>query len=364
MKILITIGTRPEAIKLAPLVHALRDEPGLAVRVLATAQHRAMLDDTLAFFGVAPDLDLDVMRDDQGLAQLTGRVLDGVDGVLESERPDLVIVQGDTTTAFATALACFYKDIAVGHVEAGLRSGGKRAPFPEELNRSLTGWMASLHFAPTERARANLIAEGVASEGIHVTGNTVVDALHSAMQRSLPTRFDALDDPLVFVTVHRRETYLESLDEVCAGIHELASSAAVRIVLPVHPNPRVSGTVRRMLGGHPRIELTEPLGYPDTVAALRACRFVLTDSGGLQEEAPSIGRPVLVLREVTERPEGVEAGCARLVGTKREAIVREARALLEDDALHARMSEPTTCYGDGRACARIVAAVKEWWRQR
>lgn len=357
-RILVVVGTRPEAVKLAPVVHALQREPWAEVRVLATAQHRQMLDQIHAFFGIRPDRDLDLMRPDQTLADLTARMIAALDPVLAEERPALVLAQGDTTTVMVTALCCFYRKVAFGHVEAGLRTGDVNNPFPEEMNRVLVGRMASLHFAPTEGSRQNLLREGVPAASVTTTGNTVIDALLWAAERVDPAQFAPPPGKrLVLVTAHRRENFGEPFAQVCAALRALADRGDVQLLYPVHPNPNVRDVAQRVLGGHPAITLCDPLDYPAMVAAMRACTLILTDSGGVQEEAPSLGKPVLVLRTTTERPEGVAAGSAKLVGTDRARIVAEATRLLDDAGAYAAMANVVNPYGDGRAAARIAQAV-------
>lgn len=361
-RILVVVGTRPEAVKLAPVVHALKAAPWARTRVLATAQHRQLLDQIHAFFGITPDRDLDAMRPGQGLADLTARLLAGIDPVLGDERPDLVLAQGDTTTVMVAALACFYRRIPFGHVEAGLRTGDVHNPFPEELNRVLVGRMAALHFAPTDGSRQNLLREGTPPATVHVTGNTVIDALLWAADRVDAARFAPPPGKrLALVTAHRRENFGAPFEQVCLALRDLADRGDLQLLYPVHPNPNVRDVAHRVLGGHPAIRLVEPLDYPDMVAAMRACALILTDSGGVQEEAPSLGKPVLVLRTTTERPEGVAAGAARLVGTDRAAIVREAARLLDEPAAYAAMASVQNPYGDGCASERIVAACRTFF---
>lgn len=359
-RILVVIGTRPEAVKLAPVVHALREQPWCDVRVLATAQHREMLDQILQFFGIAPDRDLDLMRPGQSLADLTARMITALDPVLAEERPDCVLAQGDTTTVLVTALCAFYRGIPFGHVEAGLRTGDPRQPFPEEINRVLAGRLAAIHFAPTVRARDHLLREGIAAPTIHVTGNTAIDALLWTAARIPPAQVQALVPPgrkLLLVTAHRREHFGAELTEVFGALRTLADRDDVAILYPVHPNPNVRELAHQLLGGHPRIRLTEPLDYPGMVAAMQACTLILTDSGGIQEEAPSLGKPVLVLRRATERPEGIEAGAAELVGTDRARILAAAHRLLDDPQAYARMACVRNPYGDGTSAAAITAAL-------
>lgn len=359
-RILVVIGTRPEAVKMAPVVHALRAQPWAECRVLATAQHRQMLDQILAFFGVRPDRDLDLMRPDQSLADLTARMTAAMDPVLAEERPDFVLAQGDTTTVMVTALCSYYRRIRFAHVEAGLRTGDKWQPFPEEANRTLVGRLADLHFAPTTRSRDNLLREGVPAGAVHVTGNTVIDALLWAAERVDPARFQPADGRrLVLVTAHRRENFGAPFEAVCAGLRTIADRGDVELLYPVHPNPNVRSVVERTLRGHPRIRLGEPLDYPDMVAAMRAATLILTDSGGVQEEAPSLGKPVLVLRHETERPEGVAAGAALLVGPDRDRIVREANRLLDDPAAYAAMAAVQNPYGNGTSAAAITEVLRQ-----
>jgi UDP-N-acetylglucosamine 2-epimerase (non-hydrolysing) len=361
--ILVAIGTRPEAIKLAPVVFALRQQVWARVRVLLTAQHRELLDQTLPFFGISADVDLDLMRKGQSLADLTGRMVPAIDAVLAAQPPHLVLAQGDTTTVMATALACFYRQIAFGHVEAGLRTHRKYEPFPEEMNRRMVGRLADLHFAPTEQARRNLLAEGMAADAVVVAGNTVIDALLWAAPRVDPTPFvPAAGRRLLLVTAHRRENFGPRLEQLCAALRELVMMREVEVLYPVHPNPNVRAVVDRQLRGHPRIRVVEPLSYPEFVAAMRAAYFILTDSGGVQEEAPSLGKPVLVLREQTERPEGIDAGTAKLVGCHRERILAASLALLDDETSYRAMAHERNPYGDGQAAARISAAIA-WWRE-
>ncbi|HEY3082190.1 MAG TPA: UDP-N-acetylglucosamine 2-epimerase (non-hydrolyzing), partial [Chloroflexota bacterium] len=356
-RVAVVVGTRPEAIKLAPVVHALRRHADLDTRLVATAQHREMLDQALATFGLAPDVDLDLMRAGQGLAELTARLLTGLAETFATERPDLVLVQGDTSTVLTAALAAFYARVPVGHVEAGLRSGDLQDPFPEEANRRLAGVLATLHFAPTERARRHLIEGGVPPERVILTGNTVIDALRDVVGRLPPPPPDGRR--LLLLTVHRRENWGEPIRRVCRAVREvLEARPDVGVVFPVHRNPIVREVVWAELGGHPRAELREPADYRAMVDLERRCYLALTDSGGLQEELPSLGKPVLVLRETTERPEAVEAGCARLVGTAREAVAANLLELLDDPAAYAAMARVANPFGDGHASERIVAAVR------
>jgi UDP-N-acetylglucosamine 2-epimerase (non-hydrolysing) len=370
MKVLSVFGTRPEAIKMAPVVRALEADPDIESRVCVTAQHRGMLDQVLDFFSIRPDHDLDLMTHAQGLAEVTGRVLEGVFEVLGREEPDLVLVHGDTNTTMSAALAAYYAKVGVGHVEAGLRTGDRYAPWPEEMNRRITGALATLHLAPTESARENLLRENVDPESIVVTGNTVVDALLWTRDRILADedqlrrydrRFGFLDRHrrLVLVTGHRRENFGGGFENICGALADLAGRGDVEVLYPVHLNPRVKGPVEAMLGGTPGVHLVEPTDYPTFVYLMNRSHLILTDSGGVQEEAPSLGKPVLVMRETTERPEAVEAGTVRLVGTDHDLIVGEAVRLLDDEAWYRRMSQAHNPYGDGRAAPRILEAVKD-----
>lgn len=363
LRVLSVFGTRPEAIKMAPVVLALH-RLGAAVHssVCVTGQHREMLDDVLSLFRIRPDHDLDVMRPGQSPTGVAAAVLHGLEPVLQAERPDWVLVQGDTTTAALAALAAFYAGAQVGHVEAGLRSGEPREPFPEEINRRVAGAIADLHFAPTAGARANLLREGVDPDSVLVTGNTVIDALRQVA--AMPDRGGGplaaipSEARVVLVTAHRRESFGEPLENVCAALWALvARYPDVHVVFPVHPNPSVRQVVHGTLGEVPGITLLEPLRYHELVRVLGRAHLVLTDSGGLQEEAPSLGKPVLCLRDVTERVEGVEAGTVRLVGTDPLRIVEEAERLLDSELEYARMAHAVNPYGDGCAAERIVAAL-------
>ena len=371
------MGTRPEAIKLAPVVLRLDETPGLVPVVVSTGQHKEMLHQVVDRFGLRLDRDLTVMRPGQSLAGLTARLLDGIDDILTAVEPDLVVVQGDTTTAFAGALAAFYRRVPVAHVEAGLRTGRLDAPFPEEANRVLVGRLADLHFAPTARARERLLAEGVPAGRITVSGNTVIDALiiEAARQTDRPAARHAVDralephlgpnwregPPLVLITAHRRESFGDGFVRICGAIADLAEAFPDhRFVFPVHLNPQVRRPVGERLQGVRNVVLLDPLPYPELVALLRACRLVLTDSGGIQEEAPGFGKPVLVMRETTERAEGVEAGVVRLVGTDRATIMAEATRLLSDQTAYDAMARATNPYGDGHAAARIVERIGQF----
>ena len=361
-RVLVACGTRPEAIKLAPVVRALADDGRFTPLVAVTAQHRELLDQVLGLFRIRPDFDLDLMRPNQDLYHITAETLLGMRGILADAAPDLVVVQGDTTTTFATALAAFYEQIPVAHVEAGLRTGDPFSPFPEEQNRVLTSRLAAHHFAPTERAREHLLREGVPAAAVHVTGNTVVDALleiAAAVRTAappLPTELAKLDPSrrLVLVTAHRRESFGRGLRNVCLAVADLARRHPdIDLVFPVHPNPNVRVPAARVLGDHPNVRLLDPIDYAQLVWLLTRAHVVLTDSGGIQEEVASLSVPALVLRETTERPEGVEAGALRLVGTSRTRIVEETERLLADAELHARMAAAPNPFGDGRASERI-----------
>jgi len=370
VKVLTVFGTRPEAIKMAPLVHALAKDPYFDARVCVTAQHREMLDQVLHLFSIVPDYDLNIMKPGQGLTEITCRILEGVKPVLEEFQPDVVLVHGDTTTTVATSLAAFYQHIPVGHVEAGLRTGDLSSPWPEEANRTLTGHLALYHFAPTENSRANLLRENVADKRIFVTGNTVIDALITvrdniladvALQHELASRYPFLrdDKKLILVTGHRRESFGQGFEHICEALAEIArANEDVQIVYPVHLNPNVSEPVNRILGHVDNITLIEPQDYLPFVWLMNRAWLILTDSGGIQEEAPSLGKPVLVMRETTERPEAIKAGTVRLVGTDSERIVAAVMHLLNDDTEYQAMSRAHNPYGDGKACARILHALK------
>ncbi len=366
MKALSIFGTRPEAIKMAPVVRALQQHPAEFTSVVCvTAQHRQMLDQVLALFALKPDYDLDLMQSEQTLAQLTANILTQVDAVLVKEQPDWVLVQGDTTTALAAALAAFYRHIKVAHVEAGLRTGDKSQPFPEEINRRFADALADLHFAPTETSRAHLLREGLPAASVIVTGNTVIDALLDVAARPYDWQTGALaqvprDKRLILVTAHRRENFGPPFERICAALLEIAARFPdVQLVYPVHLNPNVQRAAHAHLRGVPNITLLPPLDYLPLVQLLKQSYLVLTDSGGLQEEAPGLGKPVLVLREVTERPEGVTAGTVKVIGTGRERIVQETARLLTDPAAYARMAQAVNPYGDGQASTRIVESLRK-----
>ena len=362
LRVMSVFGTRPDTIKMAPVVEALRADPRFDASICVTAQHRHMLDDLLSLFSIVPDYDLDIMTSDQTLTQITTRVLEGMEPVLARARPEIVLVHGDTTTSTAAALAAFYAKIEVGHVEAGLRTGDPWLPYPEEMNRRLTGRLARYHFSPTARARENLLAEGVASRNIFVTGNTVIDAFLETANRPtlpLPPLFERVDPqrPLVVVTAHRRENHPHMRAMAQAMRRMLDLPQRPQIYWPVHPSPHVAPVVRDVLGGLDDAILVDPIDYAKMVAAVRAAHFVLTDSGGLQEEAPCLGKPVLVMRDETERPEGLAAGTLELVGHDPERILAAAAALLGDPAHYAAMSRAANPYGDGAASRRILAAL-------
>jgi UDP-N-acetylglucosamine 2-epimerase (non-hydrolysing) len=346
---------------MAPVIQRLAASAGFESRVLATAQHRHMLDQVLAVFGIVPDLDLDIMRPNQDLATLTARLIGELDAALAAEAPDIVLAQGDTTTVMAAALAAFYRRIPYGHVEAGLRTGDLDNPFPEEMNRIVAGRLARWHFAPTESSRANLLREGVADDWIRVTGNTVIDALLSVADRDPQIGIPlAPDKRLVLVTAHRRENFGEPFREICRAVAELArANPDIQVLYPVHPNPNVQSVARELLGGQERILLCDPLDYLPFVGAMKRAYLILSDSGGVQEEAPALGKPVLVLRRETERPEAVEAGVVKLVGPDYAPILTEAQRLLDDPAAYGAMARGVSPYGDGRAAERIVALLAE-----
>ncbi len=365
-KVSFIFGTRPEGIKLAPVILAMRERSGLTAHVCVTGQHRQMLDQVLDVFGITPDVDLALMQPDQTLASLTSRSITAIGQYLEEHRPDLVLVQGDTTTVFCAALAAFYHRVPVGHVEAGLRTWNKFAPYPEEINRVLTTRLADYHFAPTDWSRDNLLREGVPAGSIFVTGNTVIDALHLAVRKvqermpeipGLPKELmnGQAGRPLVLITGHRRESFGDGFERICRAIAALAGKFPhAAFVYPVHLNPNVREPVFRLLGGRDNIHLLEPLSYLPFVAMMNRATVILTDSGGVQEEAPSLGKPVLVMRETTERPEGVQAGAVRLVGTDCDKIIAEATALLSDPGKLRDIALRKSVYGDGTAAKRIV----------
>jgi UDP-N-acetylglucosamine 2-epimerase (non-hydrolysing) len=369
-KILTVFGTRPEAIKMAPVVRALAADGSLDVKVCVTAQHRQMLDQVLDIFEIKPDFDLNLMAPGQDLSDITSKVVLGMRDVFRDWLPDMILVHGDTTTTLAASLAAYYAKVQVGHVEAGLRTNHKYSPWPEEMNRRQVGVLADLHFAPTEKARLNLLREGVADSSIHVTGNTVIDALLNVVNRMredeslrarLARRFDFLDPSkrMVLVTGHRRENFGTGFEQICLGLRKIASRGDVQIVYPVHLNPNVQEPVRRILSGVHDVHLIEPQDYLPFVYLMDRSALLITDSGGVQEEAPSLGKPVLVMRDTTERPEAVDAGTVKLVGTDSQVIADEANRLLEDKAAYEAMSRAHNPFGDGRAASRIVDILKK-----
>ena len=366
MKVLTIFGTRPEAIKLAPVIVELRKYPEIDSRICITAQHREMLDQVLNLFHLAPDIDLDLMEHGQSLSELTSRVLTSVTEVLCEEKPDLVLIQGDTTTVMATAMAAFYQRIKIGHVEAGLRSGNILSPFPEEFNRRVASIVSGFHFAPTEQAYKTLLSEGISEEQAFLTGNPVIDALQMIINMPIPERVEKImqtvgingnenDPKMILVTAHRRENFGEPFESICFGLKALVErNHNIVIVYPVHLNPNVREPVYRILDGCERIFLIEPVEYDILVHLMRASYLVLTDSGGIQEEAPSLGKPVLVMRKETERPEGIEAGTARLVGPNKDKIIEETEKLLFNPDEYMSMARAINPYGDGKAAMRIV----------
>lgn len=368
-RVLVVFGTRPEAIKMAPVVLALRNAGDVIdCRVCVTAQHREMLDQVLSLFKIEPEWDLDLMQANQDISDITSSILLGMRSILREWSPDLILVHGDTSTTFASALAAFYEHIPIGHVEAGLRTGNRYAPWPEELNRKMVGALANLHFAPTESSRKNLLKEGISNDSIYVTGNTVIDALLSVVKLTredastrsrLIKKFQFIDSEtrLIVVTGHRRENFGKGLDSVCSALARLARRPDISIVYPLHPNPNVQRPVREILEGIPRVHLVEPLDYISFVGLLDRAYIILTDSGGIQEEAPSLGKPVLVMRDVTERPEAVDAGTVRLVGTNESCIVDEVERLLDDSLAYESMRRAHNPYGDGFASQRIVKEI-------
>lgn len=371
MRVLTVFGTRPEAIKMAPLVKALAAESGIESKVCVTAQHRQMLDQVLELFEINPEYDLDIMKPGQSLSGITSAILTRLEPVLKEFSPELVLVHGDTSTTFATALAAYYQQIAIGHVEAGLRTGNIYSPWPEEANRKLTGALANLHFAPTEQSQQNLLREGVARGRVHVTGNTVIDALlwvkqrlstDQQLNRSLGERFPFLRDSarLVLITGHRRENFGDGFERICSAIRTLAANfSAVDFLYPVHLNPYVREPVGRILNGVDNVHLIEPQDYLPFVYLMTRAHLILTDSGGIQEEAPALGKPVLVMRDTTERPEAVAAGTVKLVGTDGQRIIEAVTALLSDASEYQKMSFAHNPYGDGKACDRIVEIIKK-----
>ncbi len=363
IRILCVVGTRPEAIKMAPIILGLKKENWAEVRVLATAQHRNMLDQVLRLFDIIPDIDLDIMRPNQALTTLTARLLLSLDEVLLSEKPDAVLVQGDTTTVMTAAMACFYHRIPIGHVEAGLRTWDIQNPFPEESNRVIASKLAKWHFAPTEGARQNLLKEGVPDADIVVTGNTVIDALLMTADKELETGIELDPDKrLILVTSHRRENFGEPFSNICKALKTIAErNPNIQILYPVHPNPNVKDVAYEILDNHQNILLCEPLDYGPFVAAMKLAYIIISDSGGVQEEAPALGKPVLVLRDETERPEAVEEGVVKLVGPNYDSIVNEAQLLLDDKSAYKSMARGISPYGDGKAAERIIKTLQDYY---
>jgi UDP-N-acetylglucosamine 2-epimerase (non-hydrolysing) len=374
-RIIAAFGTRPEAIKMAPVILALQQEPDFSVKTIVTGQHREMLDQVLDLFKLTPEYDLNIMTPGQNPAGITGCVLQKLTPILDSEKPDLLLAHGDTTTTFASSLAAFYQGIKVAHVEAGLRTGDKRQPFPEELNRLLTGQIADLHFAPTNRAKENLARENIPPQTIFVTGNTVIDALFQCLATSCPETSclstgnitpspagNISSEKMILVTAHRRENWGSPLENIITALKIiLADNPDVKMLIPVHLNPIVRNFFKTHLGSEPRVTLTEPLDYRQMVMAMFQAYLIITDSGGIQEEAPALGKPVLVLRNKTERPEAIMAGTVKLVGTDPETISQSANLLLKDHVEYQRMAKATNPYGDGKASARIAAGLKYYF---
>lgn len=374
MKVLVVFGTRPEAIKMAPVVKALENSNELSSKVCVTAQHREMLDQVLDLFEITPDYDLDVMTKGQDLFDITTKILSGMKQVLSDYQPDIVLVHGDTTTTFAVSLACYYLKIKIGHVEAGLRTGNLYSPWPEEANRKLTGALSNVHFAPTVSSQQNLLSESVPKQNIHITGNTVIDSLlwvknkietsadlEQSIKQQLSDKYDfEVPDKFILVTGHRRESFGGGFERICHALATLARKyPQVHIVYPVHLNPSVREPVQRILTGIDNVKLIEPLEYLPFVYLMSKSELIITDSGGVQEEAPSLGKPVLVMRDTTERPEAVEAGTVKLVGTDEDRIIEVASLLLDDKAEYEKMSRSHNPYGDGKAATRIVSIIEE-----
>ncbi|MEL7655831.1 MAG: UDP-N-acetylglucosamine 2-epimerase (non-hydrolyzing) [Bacillota bacterium] len=370
MKVLTVFGTRPEAIKMAPLVKKLNEEPEIQSVLCVTAQHREMLDQVLDLFELVPDYDLNIMKQNQTISQITSNVIIGLEEVFKKERPDIVLVHGDTTTTFATALAGFYQQVKVGHVEAGLRTYDKYSPYPEEINRVLTGHIADLHFAPTERNRQTLLREAISDQAIHITGNTVIDALLQVADKpyifedQTLKNLDFMNKRVITVTCHRRENLGENMEQIFSAIRDIAAEFEdTEIVYPVHMNPKVRETANKVLGNAGRIHLIEPLQYQPFVNLMAKSYLIITDSGGMQEEAPSLGKPVLVVRKETERPEAVEAGTVKLAGVSRDTIYQMTKELLSDKEAYKKMAHAVNPYGDGHACERIIKVLVEYGKQ-
>lgn len=368
IKVMSIFGTRPEAIKMAPLVKELDKSENIDSLVCVTAQHREMLDQVLELFEINPDYDMDIMKEKQTLTGITNRVLQGLEEIFEESKPDMILVHGDTTTTFAGALAAFYKQIKVGHVEAGLRTGDKYFPFPEEMNRKLTGAMADLHFAPTNGSKKNLLREGISESDIIVTGNTVIDAMEFTVEENYIfdnkelNNIDFKNKKVIMVTAHRRENWGEGIENICTSLKKIVEeNNDVELIYLVHLNPVVKDVVEKHLKGMDRVHLLSPLDTKETHNLMNKCFMVMTDSGGLQEEAPHLGKPVLVLRDVTERPEAVEAGTVKLVGTDKNTIINEANLLIRDSKAYELMSRSVNPYGDGEASRRIVQAIEKYF---
>lgn len=369
MKKIITIfGTRPEAIKMAPLVKELEKREGIESKICVTAQHREMLDQVLELFDIKPDFDLNIMKTKQSLTGITNRILEGLETIFKEEKPDMILVHGDTTTTFSSALAAYYQQIKVGHVEAGLRTFNKYFPFPEEMNRKLTGAISDLHFSPTKGAKNNLLREGIDEKSIYITGNTVIDAmLHTVednyvFENEELNKIDFKNKKVIMITAHRRENWGEGISNICEALNEIVDkNKYVELVYLVHLNPIVKDMVYEKLGGKERIHLLNPLDTKETHNLMNKCFMVMTDSGGLQEEAPHLGKPVLVLRDVTERPEAVEYGTVKLVGTDKEKIIREGNKLINNKEAYEKMSKAVNPYGDGKASERICDAIMKYF---
>lgn len=370
MKVLTVFGTRPEAIKMAPLVKKLNETHGIESVLCVTAQHREMLDQVLELFELVPDYDLNIMKPNQTISQITSNVLMGLEDVFKKERPDIVLVHGDTTTTFAASLAAFYQQIRVGHVEAGLRTGDKYSPYPEEMNRLLTGRIADLHFAPTERNRQNLLKEGIAEKTVFITGNTVIDALLQVTDKPYAFEDETLKTidfetrRVITVTCHRRENLGENMEHIFSAIRDIAAEFEdTEIIYPVHMNPKVRETANKVLGSADRVHLIEPLQYQPFSNLMAKSYLIITDSGGIQEEAPSLGKPVLVVRRETERPEAIEAGTVKLAGVSRDTIYKMTKELLTDKEAYGKMAHAVNPYGDGHACERIIGTLLNYGKQ-
>lgn len=370
MKVLTVFGTRPEAIKMAPLVKKMKEEPGIEAVLCVTAQHRQMLDQVLELFELVPDYDLNIMKQNQTISQITSNVIMGLEEVFQKERPDIVLVHGDTTTTFATALAAFYQQVKVGHVEAGLRTYDKYSPYPEEMNRVLTGHLADLHFAPTERNVQNLLREAIDESTIFITGNTVIDALLEVAGKPYEFEDETLkhidfeNRRVITVTCHRRENLGENMEQIFCAIRDIAAEFEdTEIIYPVHMNPKVRETANKILGNAGRIHLIEPLQYQPFVNLMAKSYLIITDSGGMQEEAPSLGKPVLVVRKETERPEAIEAGTVKLAGVSRDTIYEMTKELLSNQSAYEKMAHAVNPYGDGTACDRIIKILVEYGKQ-